>query len=429
MMKKMDEYGDMNAMKDEGFSSDAQRKAAFASGYKEKGKKKDEMMKMKMKKESIDPSCPVCEGEACQCAQSPSDTESVSEMAMNAMKMNAMKMPIRATYGKMNAMKTGDDDMTPMNNMKLNAMVKDPHKSKKDDPKKDMNAGYMKSDVRADVKNNGGADMAKVKDKPQMMPAMKKINAMYKTEKYLDEKEGSIQNTVAQMFEAENRLVEVQDKNLEKMIADYLKKGGTITKLPPALAKGMKASGQSTFKVGDKGIIKSMYKMKDVREFVDTYNRHFLLNYKAEELLKNNINEAKYVIGMQDASYFKGNEMMSAMRAGNIDKLDMHAGEGTITFTANNPGEAQRNAEKAIKDYINKETRNDRNALFAFNDLELEQVDNDGPTRQQEQSLKRVLDKYSNKAMFNTPNGKASGPLQKFADEESLGDMAVQGVM
>jgi hypothetical protein len=281
MMKKME-----MAMK-EGFSSDAQRKAAFASGYKEKGKKKDEMMKMK--KESIDPSCPVCEGEACQCAQSPSDTESVSEMSMNAMKMNAMKMPIRATYGKMNAMKTGDDDMTPMNNMKLNAMVKDPHKSKKDDPKKDMNAGYMKSDVRADVKNNGGADMAKVKDKPQMMPAMKKINAMYKTEKYLDEKEGSIQNTVAQMFEAENRLVEVQDKNLEKMIADYLKKGGTITKLPPALAKGMKASGQSTFKVGDKGIIKSMYKMKEVREFVDTYNRHFLLNYKAEELINNEI--------------------------------------------------------------------------------------------------------------------------------------------
>ena len=287
MMKKMDEYGDMNAMKDEGFSSDAQRKAAFASGYKEKGKKKDEMMKMK--KESIDPSCPICEGEACQCAQSPSDTESVAEMAMNAMKMNAMKMPIRATYGRMNAMKTGDDDMTPMNNMKLNAMVKDPHKSKKDDPKKDMNAGYMKSDVRADVKNNGGADMAKVKDKPQMMPAMKKINAMYKTEKYLDEKEGSIQNTVAQMFEAENRLVEVQDKNLEKMIADYLKKGGTITKLPPALAKGMKSSGQSTFKVGDKGIIKSMYKMKEVREFVDTYNRHFLLNYKAEELINNEI--------------------------------------------------------------------------------------------------------------------------------------------
>jgi hypothetical protein len=114
---------------------------------------------------------------------------------------------------------------------------------------------------------------------------------------------------------------------------------------------------------------------------------------------------------------------------GDASSLDMHAGDGTITFTANNPGEVQRNAEKAIKDYINKETRNDRNALFAFNDLELEEVDGDGPTRQQEQSIKRVLDKYSNKAMFNTPSGKASGPLQKFADDESLGDMAISGVM
>ena len=237
MMKKME-----MAMK-EGFSSDAQRKAAFASGYKEKGKDKKEMMKM-----------------------------------------NAMRMPIKSMYSR--AGKTGDDDMSPVNNMKLNAMIKDPHKSKEDKPMKDMNAMYMKSDVRADVKNNGGADMAKVKDAPKMQTAMKKINAMYKTEKYLDEKEGSIQNTVAQMFQAENRLVEVQDKNLEKMISDYLKKGGTISKLPPALAKGMKPSEMKPHKVGDKGVIKSMYKMKEVREFVDTYNKHFLVNFKAEELLE-----------------------------------------------------------------------------------------------------------------------------------------------
>ena len=31
---------------EEGFKSDAQRKAAFASGYKEKGKKKDEALKV-----------------------------------------------------------------------------------------------------------------------------------------------------------------------------------------------------------------------------------------------------------------------------------------------------------------------------------------------------------------------------------------------
>ena len=126
----------------------------------------------------------------------------VNAMAMNAMRketarkemmVKAMKMPIRA-------MKTGDDDMTP-DALKLNAMIKDPHKSKGDDPKKDMNATYMKSDVRGDVKNGGGTDMAKVNDNPKPMAAMKKINAMYKTEKYLDEKPGSIQNVVAEMYQ------------------------------------------------------------------------------------------------------------------------------------------------------------------------------------------------------------------------------------
>ena len=37
-----DEEGDDEGPKDEGFASDAQRRAAFASGYKEKGKKKKE---------------------------------------------------------------------------------------------------------------------------------------------------------------------------------------------------------------------------------------------------------------------------------------------------------------------------------------------------------------------------------------------------
>ena len=276
MMKKMDEYGDMNAMKDEGFSSDAQRKAAFASGYKEKGKKKDEMMKMK--KESIDPSCPVCEGEACQCAQSPSDTESVAEMAMNAMKMNAMKMPIRAMHNPAKKeMKTGDDDMQPMSSMKMNAMT-DPKKMNAmamQDPKQDMAAGYMKSDVRAAVKDGGGKDMAKVKDKPEMMAAMKKINATYNKEKYLPVKEGSIQDTVAQMKMTENREINLKGKELDKMVADYLKKGGVISKLPAAIAKGMKPSDMEPYKV----------KMKEVREFISTYNSHFLTNFKAEEFI------------------------------------------------------------------------------------------------------------------------------------------------
>ena len=251
MMKKME-----MAMK-EGFASDAQRKAAFASGYKEKGKKKK---------------------------------EEVSEMmsAKEMMKMNAMKMPIRAMYMKSKKeMKTGDDDMKPMASMKMNA-VTDPKKMNAmtmQDPKQDMAAGYMKSDVRAAVKDGGGDDMSKVKDKPEMMAAMKKINATYKREKYMPVKEGSIQDTIAKMQMGEHQLVEVQEENLEKMIADYLKKGGTISKLPPALAKGMKPSEMKPHKVGAKGVIKSM-KMGEVREFVTTYNSHFLTNYKAEELLE-----------------------------------------------------------------------------------------------------------------------------------------------
>ena len=246
---------------EEGFASDAQRKAAFASGYKEKDKKKDEMAKMNAKHKP-----------------------GHNEMAMNAMKMNAMKMPIQSMYGKMNAMKTGDDDLTPMNNMKMNAMIKDPHKSKEEDPKRDMNAGYMKSDVRADVKNGGGIDMSKVKDAPKMQTAMKKINAMYKTEKYHDTKPGSIQDVVNQMYQAEHRLVTVEDKKLDDMIKQYMSKGGTITKLPPALQKGSKPSDMTKHKVGDKGVVKSM-KMKEVREFISTYNSHFLTNFKAEEFI------------------------------------------------------------------------------------------------------------------------------------------------
>ena len=251
MMKKME-----MAMK-EGFASDAQRRAAFASGYKEKGKKKKEEV---------------------------SEMMSPQEM----MKMNAMKMPIRAMYMKSKKeMKTGDDDMKPMASMKMNA-VTDPKKMNAmtmQDPKQDMAAGYMKSDVRAAVKDGGGDDMSKVKDKPVMQEPMKKINAMYKREKYMPVKEGSIQDTIAKMQMGEHQLVEVQEENLEKMIADYLKKGGTISKLPPALAKGMKPSEMKPHKVGAKGVIKSM-KMGEVREFVTTYNSHFLTNYKAEELLE-----------------------------------------------------------------------------------------------------------------------------------------------
>jgi len=147
----------------EGFASDAQRKAAFASGYKEKGKKKKEEVEEMMKPQEM-------------------------------MKMNAMKMPIRAMYMKSKKeMKTGDDDMQPMSSMKMNA-VTDPKKMNAmtmQDPKQDMAAGYMKSDVRAAVKDGGGDDMSKVKDKQKPLMAMKK-----ESKRYLETKPGSLEEAV-----------------------------------------------------------------------------------------------------------------------------------------------------------------------------------------------------------------------------------------
>jgi hypothetical protein len=177
MMKKMNEYGDMNAMKNE------------------------------MKE------------------------------PMNAMKIKAMKMPIRKTEDlvggqkkldkdkdgdldakdfaalrktKSEAVKTGEADAEPKVK-ELNAMVKSSHKpDHKGNPIDDMNAGYMKSNVKAPVTNKGGADMAVVKDAPKMVAAMAKISnekkmmnmkAMYgesreNAKRYLDTKPGSIEEAV-----------------------------------------------------------------------------------------------------------------------------------------------------------------------------------------------------------------------------------------
>ena len=158
---------------------------------------------------------------------------------MNAMMMKAMKMPIRAMKKmedlvggqkkldkdkdgdldakdfaalrktKSEAVKTGEADAEPKVK-ELNAMQMDAMKAKPMNAMKDMNAGYMKSNVKAPVMNNGGSDMAKVKDAPKMMTAMMKISndkkmknmkAMYgesreKAKRYLDTKPGSLEEAV-----------------------------------------------------------------------------------------------------------------------------------------------------------------------------------------------------------------------------------------
>jgi len=130
---------------------------------------------------------------------------------MMASKKSTLSMPIKPASKMKKEEKTKETDLEP-NTKKLNAMVKDSHKSHKGNPIDDMNAGYMKSDVKAPVKDGGGADMAKVKDKSMPQEPMKKIaamktpmvnamkkpmNAMYGEEKkYLKTKPGSLEEAV-----------------------------------------------------------------------------------------------------------------------------------------------------------------------------------------------------------------------------------------
>jgi len=175
-----------------------------------------------------------------------------------------------------------------------------------------------------------------------------------------------------------------------------------------------------------------------------------LINEARKIIQGENLTEAKgtqYIITMKDVSFFKGNDLMKAMRQtkkdGNTDKalddLDMVGGdnEESITVIANNPSEAARNAEKAILDYRNKQVNRDRNAFFVINGLELQLVkktgakDPDGelPTNYDKNIFKNVFRKYNSQPMFNTSNGKGPSDLQKFVKDEGLDDMVIDGVM
>tara|TARA_B100000035_G_scaffold274560_1_gene251018 strand:- start:27 stop:548 length:522 start_codon:yes stop_codon:yes gene_type:complete len=151
------------------------------------------------------------------------------------------------------------------------------------------------------------------------------------------------------------------------------------------------------------------------------------------------IEQTEYTISMRDASFFKGNDIKKAMtqskRDGNTDKaledLDMVGGddEEGITFTARSPSEAVKNAEKAILDYRNKEVNRDRNALFVFNDLELQLVGDELPNSQQKNMFRGLFRKYSNQPMFNTPNGRGPSDMDKFVKDNGLDDMVRDGAM
>ena len=293
-MKKMDDKETENPKKDADMS---------------KVKDKQVMLKAMMKKEAEVPAEPMGKlktGEKMKNEEAEPLTRPTMSLK-DKMKINAMKMPIRSM--KMNAMKNMNamkmemmkemmemmkkemmKEMKNMAEMKMKSEMKkmEMMKAERDPAKMEMMKSEMMKEMMKEMKMEMMKKMKEMMKEYGSMNAMKKpMNAMAmkkESNKYLDTKAGSIQDIARQMFEKEHQIVEVKENDIEKMIADYLKKGGTITKLPPALAKGMKPSDMQKYKVGDKGVIKSM-KMKEVRDFVETYNKHFLTNWAAEELM------------------------------------------------------------------------------------------------------------------------------------------------
>ena len=310
-MKKMDDKETENPKKDADMS---------------KVKDKQVMLKAMMKKEQEVPAEPMGKlktGEKMKNEEAEPLTRPTMSLK-DKMKINAMKMPIKSMKHMNAGYHEGMHEMMKkemMKEMKHEMMKEMGHmpemmkkemmkemkhsmemkmksemshgkmemmKAERDPAKAEMMKQEMMKEMMKEMKHEMMKKMKEMMKEYGSMNAMKKpMNAMMKKEesnKYLDTKAGSIQDIARQMFEKEHQLVEVKGNDIEKMISDYLKKGGTITKLPPALAKGMKQSDMQKHKVGKMGVMKAM-KMKEVRDFVDTYNKHFLTNWAAEELL------------------------------------------------------------------------------------------------------------------------------------------------
>jgi hypothetical protein len=98
----------------------------------------------------------------------------------------------------------------------------------------------------------------------------KKVTASYESKKYHDIKPGSIQDTVMQMQVNEQKSVTVRVNKLSELIETYLARGGVSHNLSPVIAEEK---------------LSEVLPLQAVREFIDTYNRHFLTNYRAEEFI------------------------------------------------------------------------------------------------------------------------------------------------
>jgi hypothetical protein len=107
----------------------------------------------------------------------------------------------------------------------------------------------------------------------------KNLGASYESKKYYDTKSGSIQDAVMQMQVNEQKSVTVRVKELSALIETYLAKGGVSHNLSPVIAE-KELSG--------------VLPLQAVREFIGTYNRHFLTNYRAEEfIVRDELDEAQ----------------------------------------------------------------------------------------------------------------------------------------
>lgn len=154
-----------------------------------------------------------------------------------------------------------------------------------------------------------------------------------------------------------------------------------------------------------------------------------LLEESAKILKGEVISEAKYVLSADDASWISGKSLAGAMKSKDGSDVDMNEDEPSIEFTANSPSDAQRKCEKAIKDHINKEVKRDRNAVYQFNGLELQLVDDELPNSTQKNMLKRIIDKYDQEPIFNTSNGKGPANVVKFMRDEGIDDGLTDGAM
>ena len=105
--------------------------------------------------------------------------------------------------------------------------------------------------------------MAKVKDKAP-------ISASYESRKYHDTKPGSLHDAVMQMQVNEQKSVTIRVDKLSALIETYLARGGVSRNLSPLIAEEK---------------LSEVLPLQAVREFIDTYNRFFLTNYKAEEFV------------------------------------------------------------------------------------------------------------------------------------------------